>query len=278
MSSDGLVGVRVRLDLAYDGTEFSGWATQPGRRTVQAVLEDALTVVTRAEQPLRLTVAGRTDAGVHATGQVAHVDVPTDTDLVGLHRRLQGRLPDDIAIRDLSLAPDGFDARFAALGRRYRYRVTDGVPDPLRRRETLTWRRPLDVAAMADAAAGLVGEHDFAAYCRPREGATTVRTLRRLDVFRDESDVVVIAAEADAFCHHQVRSMVGALLSVGEAGRPPGWPAEILRGLVRDSSVQVAPAHGLTLVGVDYPDAEGLLARVAEARRRRRSASSRFHG
>ncbi|HEX3908318.1 MAG TPA: tRNA pseudouridine(38-40) synthase TruA [Mycobacteriales bacterium] len=277
MTSDGQVGVRLRLDLAYDGTDFSGWAAQPGRRTVQSVLEDALTLVTRADDPLRLTVAGRTDAGVHATGQVAHVDVPLDTELDGLHRRLQGRLPDDIAIHDLSVAPPGFDARFAALGRRYHYRVTDGVPDPLRRRDTLTWRRPLDMAAMAAAAAGLIGEHDFVAYCRPRDGATTVRTLRRLDVSRDVTDVIIVEAEADAFCHHQVRSMVGALLSVGEAGRSPGWPAEVLRGTVRDSSVQVAAAHGLTLVGVDYPEADGLLARVAEARRRRRSSSSRFH-
>jgi tRNA pseudouridine38-40 synthase len=278
MIPDAAPGVRVRLDLAYDGTDFSGWAAQPGRRTVQGVLEDALHVVSRSEHPLRLTVADRTDAGVHATGQVAHVDVPAGVDLAGLHRRLQGRLPDDIAIRDVSLAPPGFDARFAAFGRRYHYRVTDGVPDPLRRRDTLTWRRPLDVPAMVAAAAGLVGEHDFAAYCRPRERATTVRTLRRLGVGRDETDVVVIVAEADAFCHHQVRSMVGALLSVGEAGRPTGWPAEVLNAHVRDSSVQVAPAHGLTLVGVDYPEADGLLARVAEARRRRRSSSSRFNG
>jgi tRNA pseudouridine38-40 synthase len=194
MSSDGQVGVRVRLDLGYDGTDFSGWAAQPGRRTVQGVLEDALMVVTRSPSPLRLTVAGRTDAGVHATGQVAHVDLPDGVDLTGLHRRLQGRLPDDVAIRGVSRAPAGFHARFAALGRRYQYRVTDGVPDPLRRRDTLAWRRPLDVGAMAAAAADLVGEHDFAAYCRPRAGATTVRTLRRLGLARDEAGVIVISA------------------------------------------------------------------------------------
>jgi tRNA pseudouridine38-40 synthase len=268
--------VRVRLDLSYDGTDFLGWARQPGRRTVQSEIEDALAVVTRAENPPRLTVAGRTDAGVHASGQVAHVDLPASVDLTQLHRRLAGRLPDDIALRDLAPAAPGFDARFAAIGRRYRYRVVDGTPDPLRRRDTVAWRRPLDVNAMEVATHGLVGEHDFGAYCRPREGATTIRTLRRLTVYRDETGIVVVSAEADAFCHHQVRSMVGALLAVGEAGRPVGWPAEVLATPVRDSRVQVAPAHGLTLVGVDYPGDHELAVRAEQARRRRALADSRI--
>jgi tRNA pseudouridine38-40 synthase len=268
--------VRVRLDLSYDGTDFFGWARQPGRRTVQGEIEDALAVVTRAEAPPRLTVAGRTDAGVHATGQVAHVDLPADVDLTALHRRLQGRLPDDIAIRDLGAAPAGFDARFAAIGRRYRYRVMDGTPDPLRRRDTVAWRRPLDVALMDAAARGLVGEHDFAAYCRPRPGATTIRTLRRLTVYRDEAGVVLVSAEADAFCHHQVRSMVGALLAVGEGGRGTGWPTQVLATTVRDSTVQVAPAHGLTLIGVDYPGDHELATRAEQARRRRALADSQI--
>jgi tRNA pseudouridine38-40 synthase len=243
---------------------------------VQGEIEDALAVVTRAETPPRLTVAGRTDAGVHAIGQVAHVDLPVTVDLTELQRRLQGRLPHDIAVRDLGPAADGFDARFAAIGRRYRYRIADDIPDPLRRRDTVAWRRPLDVAAMEAATHGLVGEHDFAAFCRPRPGATTIRTLRRLTVYRDEAGVVIVSAEADAFCHHQVRSMVGALLAVGEGGRPVEWPTEVLATAVRNGGVQVAPAHGLTLIGVDYPGDHELATRAEQARRRRALADSRI--
>ena len=260
--------VRLRLDLAYDGTDFSGWAAQPGQRTVEATVADALRVVLRLAQPARLTVAGRTDAGVHATGQVAHVDVPSSVDVDQLRRRLAGVLPADLVVTRLRVAPAGFDARFAANGRRYLYRVCDGVGDPLRRRDTVSWPRPLDVEVMQRAADGLLGEQDFAAFCRPRAGATTIRTLRRLDVTRD-TQVVLVTAEADAFCHHQVRSMVGALLAVGEGRRPVHWPRQVLLAGVRDSAVTVAPAHGLTLIGVDYPADDQLAerARVARARR-----------
>jgi tRNA pseudouridine38-40 synthase len=262
------IDVRLRLDLAYDGTDFSGWAAQPGRRTVEGTLADALAVVLHHRDPVKLTLAGRTDAGVHATGQVAHIDVPDPVEPDQLRRRLAGVLPDDISARDVSVAPAGFDARFAAVGRRYLYRVTDGVPDPLRRRDTLGWPRPLDAAAMQTAASGLLGEHDFAAFCRPRPGATTIRTLRGLDVART-GDVVSIRPAADAFCHHQVRAMVGALLAVGEGRRPPPWPREVLLAGVRDSAVTVAPPHGLTLVGVDYPPPEEFSARTRASRARR---------
>ena len=260
--------VRLRLDLAYDGTDFSGWARQPGRRTVEQTVADALGTVLRLAEPPRLTVAGRTDAGVHASGQVAHVDVPAGVDPGGLARRLAGVLPPDVSVRSVSVAPPGFDARFAASGRRYRYRITDGPTDPLRRRDTVTWPRRLDVDAMVTAAAALEGEHDFAAYCRPREGATTVRHLRSLRVSRD-GDVVVVEAVADAFCHNQVRAMVGALVAVGEGRRPPAWPREVLDSGVRDSAVTVAPPYGLTLVAVDYPPDSQLAERVAVARARR---------
>lgn len=260
--------VRLRLDLAYDGTEFSGWAAQPGRRTVEGTLADALSVVLRHSEPMKLTVAGRTDAGVHAAGQVAHVDVRRPVDPDEVRRRLAGILPDDIAIRQVSAAPDDFDARFAAVARRYLYRVTDAVPDPLRRRDTLAWPRPLDADVMRAAALGLVGEHDFAAYCRPRPGATTVRTLRSLAVERD-GDVISVSPTADAFCHNQVRAMVGALLAVGEGRRSPDWPRQVLLAGVRDSAVTVAPALGLTLVGVDYPPDDQLAARARTTRARR---------
>jgi tRNA pseudouridine38-40 synthase len=261
----------LRLDLAYDGTEFSGWARQPGRRTVEDTVASALATVLRLPDPPALTVAGRTDAGVHATGQVAHVDLPSATEASELSRRLSGVLPADVAVRAVTIAPPAFDARFSASGRTYSYRVTDLPPDPLRRRDTAASSRPLDVDAMNLAAARLLGEHDFAAYCRPRAGGTTIRTLRRLEVAR--TDVVVITASADAFCRNQVRAMVGALLAVGEGRRPVGWPADVLRAGIRDSAVGVAPAHGLTLVRVDYPPDEQLAARAESARARRRTPS-----
>lgn len=261
--------VRVRLDLGYDGTEFSGWAGQPGRRTVQGVLEQAIATVLRLAQPPSLTVAGRTDAGVHATGQVAHVDLEPPIDTGQLQRRLTGVLPDDIAVRAVTTAAESFDARFAALGRRYRYRIADRGLDPLRRRDTVAWKRPLDPEAMHAAGQSLVGEHDFAAYCRPREGATTIRTVRELGVRREPDDIVVVEVAADAFCHNQVRAMVGALLAVGEGRRPVEWPREVLRAGVRDSAVIVAPPHGLTLVEVRYPPEDQLAARIAVTRARR---------
>jgi tRNA pseudouridine38-40 synthase len=260
---------RFRLDIGYDGTEYSGWARQPGRRTVQETIESGLMTVLRLREAPTLTVAGRTDAGVHAIGQVAHVDLSADVDLADLVRRLSGVLPPDLVVREVTPAPPGFDARFSACGRHYRYRVSDSRPDPLRRHDTLHWKKSLDADAMNQAARGLLGEHDFSAYCRPREGATTVRTLRRLEVSRDESGVIQLEVAADAFCHNQVRAMVGALLAVGERRRPVAWPAAVLAAGIRDSAVMVAPPHGLTLVGVDYPPDEQIAAQNALTRRRR---------
>ncbi|SOD61920.1 tRNA pseudouridine38-40 synthase [Streptomyces zhaozhouensis] len=263
--------VRVRLDLAYDGRDFSGWARQRGRRTVQEELEDALRVVTRAERPWELTVAGRTDAGVHARGQVAHVDLPAevwDEQRERLLRRLAGRLPHDVRVWRVSEAPAHFDARFSALWRRYAYRVSDhpGGVDPLRRGHVLWHNWPLDVAAMNEASARLLGEHDFAAYCRRREGATTIRRLLTLDWTRGADGVIEGTVRADAFCHNMVRALVGALLFVGDGHRPPEWPARVLAGGVRDSAVHVVRPHGLTLEEVAYPE-DGLLAdRNREAR------------
>ncbi|MCO7220003.1 tRNA pseudouridine(38-40) synthase TruA [Klenkia sp. PcliD-1-E] len=263
--------VRVRLDIAYDGTHLHGWARQRSVRTVQAELELALSTVLRHD--VDLTVAGRTDAGVHARGQVAHLDLPVAVwaeHRDRLLRRLRGTLPPDVAVTGAAAAPDGFDARFAALARHYAYRLTDAVagPPPLRRFDTVGWPRPLDVPAMRVAAALLLGQHDFAAFCRRREGATTIRVLQALDVAR-EGGLVTVSASADAFCHSMVRSLVGALLAVGEGRRPPEWPAGLLARTTRSDEVPVAPAHGLTLLAVDYPPDDQLAARTVVTRARR---------
>jgi tRNA pseudouridine38-40 synthase len=264
---------RFRLDLAYDGTDFSGWAPQPGRRTVAGVLTDALAQVLRT--PVTLTVAGRTDAGVHASGQVASADLPADLDPEWAVHRLARLLPADLRVRAIAPVPPEFDARFSALRRHYRYRVATAPwgAEPLRARDTLAWPYALDLAAVAAASAALLGEHDFAAFCRRREGATTVRALERLDWTRGPDDVVEAAVSADAFCHSMVRSLVGALLDVGRGRRAVDWPAGLLARDARASDVAVAPAHGLTLVGVDYPPDAELAARAAVTRRVRATPS-----
>jgi len=261
--------VRLRLDISYDGTDFAGWAAQRDQRTVQGELTEALTRILRV--PAELTVAGRTDAGVHATGQVAHVDVPAEVwaGLSGsLLRRLAGVLPADVRVRSVALAPPDFDARFGALRRWYVYRIADTAwgAEPLRRRDTLAWPRPLDVSAMETASAGLLGEHDFAAFCRRRDGATTVRALEELSLRRDPDGVLEATVSADAFCHSMVRSLIGTLLAVGDGRRPAEWPASLLRRSERANDVTVAPAHGLTLVRVDYPADDQLAARIATTR------------
>ncbi|MCW2942897.1 MAG: tRNA pseudouridine synthase [Actinomycetia bacterium] len=264
--------VRLRLDITYDGSDFAGWARQPGQRTVQGCIEEALGRVLRLDPLPMLTVAGRTDAGVHARGQVAHVVIPVAAySMVNgtLPRRLAGLLPPDVRVSGVSVAPEGFDARFSALSRRYVYRVCDdpiGV-EPLRRHDVLWHPRPLNLDRMNAAAALLVGEHDFAAYCRKREGATSIRRLLRYEWVREERRLAVATVEADAFCHSMVRALVGALLIVGDGRRDVAWPAEVLAGRVRDSAVNVAPAHGLSLEEIRYPQDEGLAQRAQETRR-----------
>jgi tRNA pseudouridine38-40 synthase len=247
---------RLRLDVAYDGTGFSGWASQPGLRTVQATIEAALEQILRLDAgSCRLTVAGRTDAGVHARGQVCSVDAPLeDLDLRQLRARLNQVLFDDVVVRRVSVAPDGFDARFSATRRRYAYRVNDDPSslDPLRRYEVLRWPRGLDESAMNAAASQLLGEHDFAAFCRRREGASTVRHLQELTWSR-RGGLLTCRVAANAFCHNMVRALVGCLIVVGEGKRPSGWPADVLAAGVRDSRVPVLPPHGLTLEEVRYP-------------------------
>ncbi len=275
--------LRIRLDLGYDGTDFSGWAEQPGRRTVEGELSSALTTVLRASSPVRLVVAGRTDAGVHARGQVSHADVdasswarlPGRSDRMpeqAAVSRLNGVLPDDVVVRGVTVAPQGFDARFSALRRRYRYRICDepGQLDPLRRRDTVVLGGSrLDVDAMNEAARGLLGLNDFAPFCKRREGATTIRTLLDFHWERVAPAVIEGTVVADAFCHSMVRSLVGTVVPVGEGRAPVTFPGEVLRGGIRDPRVKVMPAHGLSLEEVLYPADADLAARAEEARSRR---------
>lgn len=276
-SGGGLV--RLRLDIAYDGTEFAGWAVQAGQRTVAGVLDDALSTVFRT--PVVTRAAGRTDTGVHATGQVAHVDVPKDalvhayprtprpgdSEFLPLVRRLGRFLPVDVRVLRIARAAPGFDARFSALRRHYVYRLSTapyGV-EPQDARYVTAWSRPLDVYAMAEAAGKLLGLHDFAAFCRHREGATTIRDLQRLD-WSSEGTRVTAHVTADAFCWSMVRSLVGALLAVGEHRREPDWCAGLLTSERRSSEFAAAPPQGLTLVGVDYPPDDQLEARTKVTR------------
>lgn len=259
--------MRVRLDLAYDGTAFHGWAAQPGLRTVQEEVESAIATVLRLDEPARLTCAGRTDTGVHARGQVAHVDLDP-TSAGALARRLRRILPTDISLIHACEAPAGFDARFSALERRYVYRLFDAPgPDPLQRTHIVAWPRTLNADAMNAAASHLLGEHDFAAFCRKRAGATTIRTLLQLSVARSANGVVETTVRADAFCHSMVRALMGVLVAVGEGRREPGWTAGVLAAATRDSGVKVMPARGLVLEQVVYPPDDELAARAIETRR-----------
>lgn len=238
----------------------------------------ALATLSGLDPGPRLTVAGRTDAGVHARGQVAHVDLPDPVAADPLLlRRINGLLDPDVRVRAVSPAPPGFDARFSALSRTYRYRVADrpDLVDPLRRHETLHWPRPLDLPAMNAAGAALCGEHDFAAFCRRREGATTIRRLLELAWDRADGGPAVLTVRADAFCHSMVRSLVGALLAVGEGRRGTDWPAELLAVGARANDVTVAPPHGLTLEAVAYPPDADLLSRQDVTRALRLPSSSR---
>ncbi len=274
--------MRIRIDLAYDGTDFNGWAIQPGLRTVQGLLEGALATALRLPGA-RVVCAGRTDTGVHARGQVVHFDLDpevlsgsvgrsTETPDAALLRRLNGILPTDLRVHRVAEAAEGFDARFSAMWRRYSYRVVDdpNSVDPLTRHHVLVWQRALDLDAMNKASAELVGLHDFASFCRRREGATTVRTLLDLSWTRDEYGVAVATVRADAFCHSMVRSIVGCLLAIGEGRQPPSWAAEILSGARRDPGMTVAHARGLTLEEVGYPDDAELAAQAQRTRTKRK--------
>ena len=265
--------MRLRLDIAYDGTEFHGWAAQRGLRTVQEELEAWIPRVLRLSEPVSLTCAGRTDAGVHARGQVAHVDLPEVNDvpqtIAELGYRLRNVLPSDVVVRRVSLAPPGFDARFSAIWRRYVYRIADSTPDPLLRIHVIPLRTELDLQRLNAVAGKLRGLHDFAAFCKQREGATTIRNLLQLSARRTWGDVAEITVKADAFCHSMVRSLVGALVAVSTGRREPDWLVGLLHARERAGDIRVMPPGGLTLEEVGYPRDRELAARAVEARARR---------
>jgi len=265
--------IRLRLDLAYRGAPFHGWARQPDLLTVQGRLEEALSLITR--QPILLTVAGRTDAGVHARGQVAHLDVPKEfwlslsrgreesDELRGerLRARLEGLagrgLNGALAIKQVRVVPKDFDARFSALSRTYRYLICDDprAQDPCRLDIART-SSPLEEEKMQVAAQALCGEHDFLPFAKPREGATTVRMLHSFNISRPHDGIVQAMIRADAFCHSQVRFMMGALIEIGRGKYEPNWIGELLAAGVRDQRVPLADGRGLTLWEVAYPPAD----------------------
>ena len=260
---------RLRLDISYDGTNFSGWGIQPDRRTVQQSVEDAISTVAQAKA--ETIVAGRTDAGVHATGQVIHVDLPESLELTDLAYKLNRILDEDIRINQITIAPPAFHARFSALRRYYEYRILDEnkVIPPLARFNTESWYRPLDVDVMNQASALLLGTHDYAAFCKFREGATTIRTLETYSWRRDNQGVLVADVVADAFCYSMVRNLVGAIVCVADGRKDASWISTLLENRERVSDSLVFPARGLSLYKVDYPDDAELLERAAKTIARR---------
>ena len=261
--------LRLKIKLAYDGTNFSGWAKQPDRRTVQEEFEKAFATIVRHQ--CESIVAGRTDAGVHATAQIIHVDIPENTDLADLAYRLNRLLDTDLRVLEIEVAPEGFHARFSALRRHYQYQIVDAnkAINPLDRYDRASWYRPLDLARLNEASALLLGEHDFAAFCKYREGATTIRTLETFQWERKEDGLLVAQVVADAFCYSMVRNLVGSAVCVAEGRFEPSWIAEMLANRERISDSMVFPAEGLTLVQVDYPNNAQLLTRAAQTIARR---------
>ena len=258
---------RLRLDIAYDGTHFFGWATQPGHRTLQDLIEEAISRISQTN--IDSIVAGRTDAGVHATGQVIHVDVPDamfDRDLtyLDLRYKLNRILDEDVRIMNVSDAPQGFHARFSALRRYYSYKILDNndVIAPLSRHDVASWYRPLDADRMNEASALLLGHHDFAAFCKFKVGGTTIRTLEKYEWHRSDEGLLVADVVADAFCYSMVRNLVGAVVCVADGRQSPAWIAQLLANKERVSDSLVFPARGLTLYQVDYPSNDQLLERA----------------
>ena len=258
---------RLRIDIAYDGTAFFGWAAQPDRRTIQVLVEEAIARISRGD--VESVVAGRTDAGVHATGQVIHVDLPDAVfadglSYIDLRYKLNRILDEDVRIMEISDAPEGFHARFSALRRIYTYKILDNneVIPPLSRYDVAPWYRPLDVDLMNKASELVLGHHDFAAFCKFKEGGTTIRTLETYRWRRDETGLLVADVIADAFCYSMVRNLVGAVVCVADGRKEPSWMAELLANKERVSDSLVFPARGLSLTRVEYPSNDQLIERA----------------
>ncbi|MEX2533439.1 MAG: tRNA pseudouridine(38-40) synthase TruA [Nitriliruptoraceae bacterium] len=251
--------VRLRIDLAYDGAPFHGYARQPGFVTVQGTLEGALSRFFGV--PVALTCAGRTDRGVHALAQVVHCDLPADRAQVQRHlididtfaRRLDQSVGDAITIWQARLVARSFNARFSATSRRYRYRIAEErQDDPLRRHNRWHVGERLDVAAMRVAAKYLIGEHDFKSLCRAVPGRTTMRRITALTIARVAPGQLHIVVTGNAFCHQQVRALVGCLVEVGRGEQPPDWVGMVRDAKDRSVAAPVLPAKGLTLEWVTY--------------------------
>ena len=257
--------IRIRGKIAYDGKDFSGWGMQPDRRTVQGVLEDAISTLLRVDRVI-VQCAGRTDAGVHATAQEIHFDI-SETDAMemkDLAYKINAILPEDVSIQELEVTTPDFDARFAALSRSYEYLIYQGQRNPLLRDRAYRSYLPLDVPVMNDASQALIGLHDFSAFCKKREGATTIRTLMKFDWTETADGLIKVELEADAFCYSMVRGLIGAVLAIGEGKFDKAWLENYLAGQEREARVFAAPALGLTLVDVKYPDASEYAKRIAE--------------
>jgi tRNA pseudouridine38-40 synthase len=280
--------LRLRVDLAYDGTAFYGWASQRGLRTVQGELESALGILLRSDG-VRLTVAGRTDAGVHAADQVAHVDVTqeqldrwtgkttaaaSETERSRSRaRKLNGVLrragAEDVTVWGVRQVPEAFDARFSALSRRYEYRLVSGQAHPLVRHFTVSVPHALSLECMQLASQQLLGLRDFTTFCKAREGATAVRYLKHFSWHTSETGVFIAQLEADAFCHSMVRALVGAAVAAGRGRIAAQEVLDLANARERTSRFAVMPAHGLTLVSVEYPSDDELSARVQQTRAKR---------
>ncbi len=266
--------LRLRIDLSYDGTNFSGWATQPGRRTIQDLVEQAIGTITQTK--IESIVAGRTDAGVHAAGQVIHVDVPDSINLDEIAYKLNRILDEDIRIMRVSIAPEAFHARFSALRRKYTYKILDkNLPiPPINRYDIASWYRPLDAELMNSASSLVLGHHDFAAFCKFKEGGTTLRTLEEFHWER-QGDLLVATVVADAFCYSMVRNLVGAVVCVADGRKEASWVGELLANKERVSDSLVFPARGLTLTSVEYPTKDQLLERAKVTIGKRENGSYR---
>ena len=245
---------RVKLTVAYDGTHYCGWQTQPNGITVQEVLEKHLSELLK--EPIRIAGASRTDAGVHAKGNVAVFDTQARMPAEKISYALNTRLPADIRIQESCQVPESFHPRFAKTAKTYEYRILNrSFPDPTRRLYSFFYHYPLDVEKMQEAAGYLVGEHDFKSFCTAKpEVESTVRTIYSLDVFKEGEDMIVLRVRGNGFLYNMIRIIAGTLIRVGGGAYPPEHVKEILEAKDRSLAGETARPEGLTLVEIEYPE------------------------